>query len=140
MCWPFFVFESRALLNWLTFIMHYFFQCRQSGLMYARAMETYWLLLVAGMMVYWYSTNAHQRLSNILIASTIVILFYLPAKSFATTIYYFIVSINCVRWSPSGDMIASASLDATTVLLDFKTGKKLYTANTSDGSKFSLIR
>ena len=66
--------------------------------------------------------------------------FYLPAKSFVTTIYYFIVSINCVRWSPSGDMIASASLDATTVLLDFKTGKKLYTANTSDGSKFSLRR
>ena len=52
---------------------------------------------------------------------------------------YYIGHINCVRWSPSGDMIASASEDKTVALLDFKTGKKLYTGNTSDGSKFSLF-
>ena len=44
-------------------------------------------------------------------------------------------SINCVRWSPSGDKLASASDDKTVQLLDFKTGKVLYTGNTSDGSK-----
>ena len=36
-------------------------------------------------------------------------------------------------------MIASASFDKTVALLDFKTGKKLYTGKTSDGSKFSLF-
>ena len=29
-----------------------------------------------------------------------------------------------MRWSPAGDMIASASSDKTTGLFDFKTGKK----------------
>ena len=36
-------------------------------------------------------------------------------------------------------MIASASVDKTVALLDFKTGKKLYTGKTSDGGKFSLF-
>ncbi len=44
----------------------------------------------------------------------------------------------CVRWNPSGDMIASASSDGTAKLLDFKTGKVLHTGNTSDGSRSSL--
>ena len=35
--------------------------------------------------------------------------------------------IHCVRWSPSGEMLATASRDKTTTLLDFKTGKILYT-------------
>ena len=48
----------------------------------------------------------------------------------------FLDSINCVRWSPSGDMIASASADSTVQLLDFNTGKKLYT---SDESKCLLF-
>ena len=52
---------------------------------------------------------------------------------------YYIGHINCVRWSPSGDMIASASADTAVTLLDVKTGKKLYTGNTSDESKFSLF-
>ncbi len=43
--------------------------------------------------------------------------------------------INCVRWNPSGDMIASASADQTAKLLDFKTGKVLHTGTTSDGGK-----
>ena len=43
-----------------------------------------------------------------------------------------------MRWSPSGDKLASASLDRTVKLLDFKTGKVLYAGNTSDGSKLSL--
>ena len=45
---------------------------------------------------------------------------------------------NCVRWSPSGDRLASASNDKTAKLLDFKTGKVLYTGNTSDESKLSI--
>ena len=60
-------------------------------------------------------------------------------KSFLTDNYYIIEGILCVRWSPSGDMIASASSDKTVALLDFKTGKQLYTGNASDGSKFSLL-
>ena len=60
-------------------------------------------------------------------------------KLFRTYTCFSIGQINCVRWSPSGDMLASASGDKTVALLDFKTGKKLYTGNTSDGSKFSLF-
>ena len=37
-------------------------------------------------------------------------------------------------------MIASASGDMTVTLFDFKTGKKLYTGNTADGSNFLLLR
>ena len=36
-------------------------------------------------------------------------------------------------------MIASASRDKTVALLDFKTGKQLYTVKTSDESKLSLL-
>ena len=50
----------------------------------------------------------------------------------------FIPSAEFVRWSPSGDKLASASDDTTVKLLDFKTGKVLYTGNTSDGSKLFL--
>ena len=65
--------------------------------------------------------------------------FFLFNKSFLTSNRYYIDMINCVRWSPNGDMIASASWDKTVQLLDFKTGKKLSTGNTPDGSKFSLF-
>ena len=41
-----------------------------------------------------------------------------------------------MRWSPNGDMIASASFDQTVALLDVKTGRKLYSGKTSDGGKF----
>ncbi len=44
-------------------------------------------------------------------------------------------TIFCVRWSQNGDMIASSSSDKTAKLLDFKTGKVLYTGTTSDESK-----
>ena len=43
-----------------------------------------------------------------------------------------------MRWSPSGDKLASASNDKTVKLLDFKTGKVLYTGNTSGESKLSI--
>ena len=36
-------------------------------------------------------------------------------------------------------MLASASCDATVALLDFKTGKKLYTGKTSVESNFSFV-
>ena len=64
---------------------------------------------------------------------------FLFNKSFMTSNCYYIDHINCVRWSPSGDMLASTSDDRTVALLDFKTGKKLYTGQTSDLSKFSLF-
>ena len=43
--------------------------------------------------------------------------------------------ITCVRWSPSGDMIATASYDRTIALVDIKTEKKIYTETTKDKSK-----
>ena len=64
---------------------------------------------------------------------------FLFNKSFLTSNCYYIGSIYCVRWSPSGDMLASSSYDATVALLDFKTGKKLYTGKTPDNSKFTLF-
>ena len=45
-----------------------------------------------------------------------------------------------MRWSLSGDKIASASWDQTAKLLDFKTGKVLYTGNTSNGGKLSISK
>ena len=50
----------------------------------------------------------------------------------------FLDYVNCVRWSPSGDKLASASEDQTVKLLDFKTGKVLYTRKTSDKSKLPI--
>ena len=67
------------------------------------------------------------------------VIFFWFNKSFLTSDCYYIGIIYCVRWSPSGDTIASASGDQTVALLDFKTGKKLYSGNTSDESKFSLF-
>ena len=106
--------------------------------MHARAMETYWLQ-VALLQVWGSLTNENQRMSDLSMAFTKVICF-LFNKSFLTSNCYYIDHISCVRWSPSGDMIATASWDKTVALLDFKTGKKLYTEKTSDRSKFhSLI-
>ena len=51
--------------------------------------------------------------------------------------------INCVRWSPNGDMIAIASTnfdsDENVALLDFKTGKTLYTGEASDCGNLLLL-
>ena len=49
-------------------------------------------------------------------------------------ISYFLALIPCVRWNPSGNMLASASFDTTASVVDFKTGKTLYTGKTSDES------
>ena len=51
----------------------------------------------------------------------------------------FIEPIYCVRWSQNDGMLASASGDGTAAVLDSKTGKKLFTGNTSDKGKFSLF-
>ena len=67
--------------------------------------------------------------SNILMCSLII----------PTSNAYIVGAINCVRWNSSGDLLASASFDKTIALVDFKTGKKLYTGKTSDGSKLLLL-
>ena len=53
--------------------------------------------------------------------------------------FSFIVMIFCVRWSPNGDMIASASGDGTVKVLDFGTGKVIHTETILDeGELFSF--
>lgn len=82
-----------------------------------------------------YLTNENRRLSKPLKAYTQVSFSDLFNKFFLTCNNYSLGGINCVRWNPSGDMLASASSDKTAKVLDFKTGKVLYTGTTSDGSK-----
>ena len=43
--------------------------------------------------------------------------------------------VNCVRWSPNGEMIASASLEKTAQLFDFKAEKIIYNGKASGGDK-----
>ena len=40
--------------------------------------------------------------------------------------------INCVRWNPSGDAIASASVDKSVKLIDLKSGKVILAGTTPD--------
>ena len=83
-------------------------------------------------------TNENQGLSKLSLIFTQVIFLWFN-ESFLTSDCYYIDIIHCVRWSPSGDMLASASHDKTVALLNFKTGKKLYTVKTSDESKFLVF-
>ena len=52
---------------------------------------------------------------------------------------YLLDSINCVRWSPNGDTLATASVDKTIKIIDSKTMKVLYTKKTSEGSNFIML-
>ena len=47
---------------------------------------------------------------------------------------------HCVRWNPSGTLLAGASDDKTVKLLDFGTGKVVHTGTTSDDSKLLLFQ
>ena len=42
-----------------------------------------------------------------------------------------------MRWSPNGELLASASMDGTLNLLDFKSGKSIQIGKAVDGSKRS---
>ena len=44
-------------------------------------------------------------------------------------------TVHCVRWNPSGDLLATASNDRTAQVLDFGTEKVLCTETTLDGSQ-----
>ena len=46
--------------------------------------------------------------------------------------------INCVRFSPSGDMLASASSDGTVQVVDLRIEKEPHADGTSDGSNREL--
>ena len=56
--------------------------------------------------------------------------------------------VLCVRWNPNGEQIASSSKDKMAKVLDFGTGKVLYSSKTFDGNivldnyfryKFSIL-
>ena len=47
--------------------------------------------------------------------------------------------IDCVRWNPTGDRLATASLDSTAKILDFASGKVYYKGFTSDESKIYYL-
>ena len=102
--------------------------------MFARAMEICFHQVV-WIRISRFLTNENRRLSKPLMAFIQVRFFDLFNKLSPSSNYYFPGIINCVRWNPSGDMLATASSDKTAKLLDFKTGKLLYTGTTSDGSK-----
>ena len=77
-----------------------------------------------------YLTNDARKSSGLLLAFTPVRFVHL----FLKPDFHLWDNIVCVRWSPSGDMIATASFGTIIALLDFKTGKLLYTGDTSDRS------
>ena len=106
-----------------------------SVLMYAKTMEIYWLP-VGTIRVSRYLISENRRLSKPLMTFTQVIIWICLKKDLMFV--FFLVDIRCVRWSPSGDMLASASSDPAVKLLDFKAGKALYTGNTSDGGKLPI--
>lgn len=60
----------------------------------------------------------------------------LPDSSVLLIWKHFLDCVNCVRWDPHGNMIGTASDDKTVTLLDFKSGKVIYSGNTIDGSIF----
>ena len=105
--------------------------------MYAKTMGIY-SFLVAGIRLSRYLIRENRRLSKPLITFTQVRILNLFKK--LTLNYCSLDWIYCVRWSPSGDKLASASNDKTAKLLDIKTGKVLYTGNTSNGSKLSISK
>ena len=102
--------------------------------MYAKTMGIYWLL-VAKIRISRYFISGNRRLSKPLVAVTRVII-WISLKKRLNVEIFILGCIRCVRWSPSGDMLASALDDSTVSLLDFKTGKVLYTGSTSDKSNY----
>ena len=105
--------------------------------MYAKTMGIYWLL-VGKIRISRYLISENRRLSKYLITFTQVRILNLFKNKLNVWISI-LGAVTCVRWSPSGDKLASVSWNQTK-LLDFKTGKVLYTGNTSDQSKFSLLK
>ena len=47
-------------------------------------------------------------------------------------------SISCVRWNINGDQLASSSVDSSVNVIDFKTGKVIYTDTTHDKGDYIL--
>ena len=104
-------------------------------------METYWLRVA--LVVKWkYLTNENLRLSKLLMKAKKVIFFGVFNKLFLTSYFHYLPLgwIYCVRWSPSGDMIATASHDSAASLWNFKTGKVLYTGYSADESNCYLLQ
>ena len=106
--------------------------------MFLKAMETYWLQVVK--IVAWrYLTNERRRSSKLLPFIKVKLSDLINEIISNGWIICLLDQVSCVRWNPSGDMIASASDDKTVVLLDFKAGKKLYTGQTSDHGNLLLF-
>lgn len=111
--------------------------------MFVRAMDICWhqmILIIKSI----YLTNGNQQLSKRSIALIQVIIEHFNFSLTNFDLIYvstneILDDINCVRWGPNGNMLASASDDKTMKLLDFKTEKVLYTGTTSDGSKYIAV-
>ena len=106
--------------------------------MFVRAMETCWPQVVKTAECT-YSTKESRGWYKSSRNPTPVNSFISLKKEFLMSILLFIDWINCVRWSPSGNMLATASWDLTARVLDSKTGKVLYSGDSADGSKFLLL-
>lgn len=49
-------------------------------------------------------------------------------------------SVFSVKWSPRGNMLATASNDSTMKVIGFSSGKILYSGETADASKKNKIK
>ena len=52
---------------------------------------------------------------------------------------FFLESISCVRWDPSGNFLASSSEDKTIQLLDYRIGKAIYSGPHDEPGNFIIL-
>lgn len=45
-------------------------------------------------------------------------------------------AVQCVKWSPKGDMFAFGTSNGVVTVIDFVSGQEVFVDDTSDGSKF----